>query len=679
MLLDQEISSSFNLTSLVEFNPALVYGFGPELSLNTVEYLLQSANQYQDMFNAYKYAQDEILPAIRNEGLENITTEKILHWLDKIHSYAAATLANDAANAGLKDIAAGQPTKSQLLRWHHKNEFKGLITSYLSKSIPLTSVEAYAREKNINENDLKKLLDFLEKIRDDQTIKAQENETHTQINSVYQLGSFTLDKVANLYHTNQLSSDEKLLVAKFVKIYPAPASLPEKRQQFAKEFLAELKKCQPNNIDQVAYFITSSFYRITDNHWYFKGNERAATCFINTFLRALGQPSILICCPDERNDPGSSYSQAIANIDNNITLLQNHLKERILDASKGKKPQNEEISQIVTLNVKLSKVITSIKQKFPDNNIINDDFYKLWEQKAQYIRPDQPQEIIKYLEISIMSFISIYDQLEMIKKYNLKDNSKNSFAQGLRRATAANETQDMLYFCAHCDINQQDTKDYAQEMYQGEIIELLQDPETKQLVLRVNSYSENIKQLRNSIIDETQTIETKNFSAFKLPALFKSLQDEKAHFPQSPIQAENLKNRATIYQQTAEEWQQFKFKHYARKVLAGVSALLLFPITLLTLFWTIPWIKRKQHQSFVYVELPQIDWDKMKTLRARLKTDNNIRTTQNADQTSQLFNNQGEFKKHAIQKNQKVKIFKEKFGRNLTIVRNAVMMRFSAV
>jgi prophage maintenance system killer protein len=469
MPFNQEIFSSFNLTSLVEFNPALVYGFLPEASVravandpNTVEYLLHGANQYQDMLNAYLYAQNEILPAIRKTGLENIASDQILYWLDQIHFYAAATLANDYfAASGQKDFVAGQSTKRQVIRWHYGNQFKKYLHCYLSDE-NISLIKAYAIEKNINENDLKKFLIFLRKLRDDQTIKVQEYETHDQINSVYQQGTFTLDKLVKLYHTNQLSLDEKSLVAKFVKICPEPASLPEMREKFAKTFLAELKECQPNNTDQVANFITTSFYRITEDHWYPNGNGRTATCFINTFLRALNKPSILMRNPKDRNDPQSSYSQAIANIDNNIILLHIHIKKRISDAENGKQFQDVELAQIVTLRVKLSKVATIIKQKFPDCKI-NDGFSSLMVRGASLtLRSQQPtqREIINCLEWMLNLTIYRYGQLEkdlMIKKHHLQDDSKNSFAQGLRRAAAKNETQDMLYFLASCDINQQDT------------------------------------------------------------------------------------------------------------------------------------------------------------------------------------------------------------------------------
>jgi hypothetical protein len=179
--------------------------------------------------------------------------------------------------------------------------------------------------------------------------------------------------------------------------------------------------------------------------------------------------------------------------------------------------------------------------------------------------------------------------------------------------------------------------------------------------LHINGYDKDRKQLRDILVNNTQqVIQATDISPYKLPGIFKSLQEEKVKFPQSPIQDKDLISlRERIYQtanqQTTKERQQLKTKHYARIALAAICA-----VIFVTLFWTIPWIKRKQqeqHRSFVYVELPESEWGTMKALRRRLKPDNQTVTTQNNDQTSQLFNRQGEFKKHIVSENDKVKVF----------------------
>jgi prophage maintenance system killer protein len=266
-----------------------------------------------------------------------------------------------------------------------------------------------------------------------------------------------------------LTEAEKLLVAKFVKISPPPESLPGIREQFSKEFIAELKKCQSGDIDQIVHFAAITFYRITENHWYFNCNGRTATCFINIFLRALGIPSILMRNPQEKNNENSSYSKAIANIDSDINLLEYHIKNRILEAKAGKQFHNEELAKTITLRVQLRMVITAIKLEFPDYKISN-DYSRLTQTNAERLYNKYPQrtiipqdvaqqDIIDCLNYNLTSFIDIYNQQKitsMVDKYILKDKTPASFAQGLRKATAKNQISDMEYFIPLCDVNRKD-------------------------------------------------------------------------------------------------------------------------------------------------------------------------------------------------------------------------------
>jgi hypothetical protein len=45
-----------------------------------------------------------------------------------------------------------------------------------------------------------------------------------------------------------------------LKICPTPTSLPRIREQFSKEFIAELKKCQSGDTDQIAHFTATTFF-----------------------------------------------------------------------------------------------------------------------------------------------------------------------------------------------------------------------------------------------------------------------------------------------------------------------------------------------------------------------------------------------------------------------------------
>lgn len=63
------------LQQLTEFNEALVYGFEPESSLPSTlrlgtieETIFTKAPQYTDMLNAYLYAQNTVIPSIKEMG-----------------------------------------------------------------------------------------------------------------------------------------------------------------------------------------------------------------------------------------------------------------------------------------------------------------------------------------------------------------------------------------------------------------------------------------------------------------------------------------------------------------------------------------------------------------------------------------------------------------------------------
>jgi hypothetical protein len=192
--------------------------------------------------------------------------------------------------------------------------------------------------------------------------------------------------------------------------------------------------------------------------------------------------------------------------------------------------------------------------------------------------------------------------------------------------------------------------------------------------IRTNIKRCHVKYINNKIKIELQAIERLEQAAFSkatlsiitdyLPALDEQIQrlnqyisDNNIHKDEVNISKLDVKLtnlRATIYQHTAKDWQQLKIKHYARIALTVISAIV--PVTLI---WTIPWVKRKQQEqqhSFVYAELSREEWNTINTLRG-LKLGGDSRTSQDRNQLSQLFNKQGEFKKHVSSENDKVKVF----------------------
>jgi Ankyrin repeats (3 copies)/Fic/DOC family len=469
--------SEFDLNTITQFNPAIIYGFDPELSIcpesqNPLapRYVIHGASQHQDVLDAYKYAQSTILPTIQKIGLAVITPENILYWADQIHLRIAATLANDAANARLQGVILGGPTISQISRWHHGPVVLNMVTAYLSKGKPLDNqVKNHAILHEFKEADFWAFFNFLLKIRDQHIEIPDSQKKYINFDSEFIKGELALHKLAVLHHSNCLTTSEKEIVTKFVKICPSPTDLPEFRQRFTKRFLAELQTCQRDDIDQVAKLAFTIFYGITEEHWYFNGNGRTATCLMNTFLVALGKPSILIRDPGERDDPQSSYSKTLLKIDSQPELLMKHIKNRIQATEVAGGYQNEGLAKMVSLRVKISKLALRIKNNFPNSNIV-DVRYTQWIKQDRASQEPTNDYIIRQLNDLLSLLTDAYNNLEneknrsILKKYNLKDASGTSLAQGLRRATANAKIEDIKYFIdLGCEVNQQDENPESQK------------------------------------------------------------------------------------------------------------------------------------------------------------------------------------------------------------------------
>lgn len=380
------------LNEITEFNQALIYGFEPAASWkftdsNTVEYLLHAVSQYQDMFDAYLYAQKEILTTIKKIGVTNITPQMILDWINQIHLRIAATLARD------NKVNSGSFTQIQVMRWLYGANMKDYLNCFLSELSGYdygTTLKLLVKECGLELKLAMNLLGLLTRIQAKKNdIIPRDQIPGINWKSRTVKGTLTLLKLATLYHTHQLNSEEEKLINKIVKICLPPSEYPQKMWHFANEFLTAWKACDPNNIEQVASLASLAYYNITEIHAYFDGNGRTATCFMNTVLRALDWPSILMRYPCERNDPNSSYYQAIEKINTNQELLFKHIKNRI-EETKGKgEYSNQELAELIKLRLQFGEIILLIKDKFPKYKI-NDLYLDLvkkieakWEKKLQ--------------------------------------------------------------------------------------------------------------------------------------------------------------------------------------------------------------------------------------------------------------------------------------------------------
>lgn len=117
-----------------------------------------------------------------------------------------------------------------------------------------------------------------------------------------------------------------------------------------------------------------AFYRLTEEHWYFNGNGRIATCFINSVLNAFGKPSILLRMQQDKNNPNSQYNKVFKNLDDNPEQLKAYIHNR-MQCSVPSLPIQ---IQLVEARVAMAKQAARIKTQFPHfsfdgyyENIIN--------------------------------------------------------------------------------------------------------------------------------------------------------------------------------------------------------------------------------------------------------------------------------------------------------------------
>ncbi len=397
----QPQAPEFNLTALTKFNPALVYGFDPESSINELDpvstaYLAHLVGQWEDMFLAYYYAEHTIVPAIQAQGIKNITPKQLLGWLNDLHLRIASTLAKDSG------VSAGEFTKAYGSRWHNGSIIEDIIYIYLSKDenflgqsfpylfnhMPRESFLSLKKKMQpgdnfqtvclkllgafgVEEKDAQEFLQLLDKIIQDDSIKITEVVRRTsQLNLSNNQADASMGKFRFWYSDNNPSDEEKTIVEKVVSLFLPPEKIPQAMQAFAENLLAKWSICDPNDQDQLASLLYDAFNNLAGKiHPYFNANGRAATCLVNIILVSLGKQSILIRNPEERNNPNSSYSIAIKRISSDPNFLINHFKQRVQESEAGRAYSNSTLSTIICLRVELHHKICALRKEFPEVKI----------------------------------------------------------------------------------------------------------------------------------------------------------------------------------------------------------------------------------------------------------------------------------------------------------------------
>ncbi|BCA94760.1 hypothetical protein TUM19329_11210 [Legionella antarctica] len=364
----------YHLEELSEFPHALIYAFEPESSPQRLagshsfkHALFPEAGQHEDMLQAYLYAQNTILPLIRERGLDKIDEKMFLEWINTLHGLIGKSLF-----ANYPQKKAGEYTSEQILRWHKGAQLNADIVHYLSGYHPCNNMKDFAKflqEQGVAVNVALPFIKLLHKLKSDKTIKPHPSQLpFIDLKNPVLEGIMTLNKMVVVYHNGNLTVKEKEVVDQVVKVCRFPHEIPDAMQVFAQETLQQLRNLEKENLPEIANFLGTLFYQFTDIHPFGNANGRTGTCLVNIVLRAFDLPGILLRHPGENCDEGSDYSKAIAQLDKTLVPLQTLILKRI-ETAKESTFVDEQLKQIVSLRVSLSDLLKQIQKKHPKYDI----------------------------------------------------------------------------------------------------------------------------------------------------------------------------------------------------------------------------------------------------------------------------------------------------------------------
>lgn len=384
------------LSTLTKFNPALVYAFEPESSSEHLmvesaseivleNSLYRSVWQHVDMFEAYHYLQEVLLPLFRREGEERITPETLVGHIKAIHGKVAKTLCQMIGGDEDTAIRSGEFTNCQIFRWHFGTQMSYHLARYLSGMMPSSLtiddfVEEYTPEGMQQELFLA-FIGLMERLRDDDTITVDPLEPALQRTGDDEPGYRVLrayNKLGYNRQNNRFDANETALIDRVVKIPMHASRFASSMLEYAKRILDAYYSVNADDLDAVAYLLSEAFYGLTEIHPFANGNGRTATCLINLMSRALGGPSFMMRLPGEKSNPSSSYAKAIEQIDLNRDLLSQHIRSCLERANKEGWYSNPTKEAVLHARIEWVEILDAIKSSYPGFDV-NAHYHKLRE------------------------------------------------------------------------------------------------------------------------------------------------------------------------------------------------------------------------------------------------------------------------------------------------------------
>ena len=360
------------IRELIAFNPALIYLFEYEGYPDEPDSGEVLVGQYTDILLAYLYAQDTILPVVREKGFASVEAKTLLEWINTLQIKSSKTI------LGWQRFNPGVYRDASEYLWNAGPQFFQVLSRLLlqlmsSKSTTWASKEAvalFATEFSMDAKKIEAFLLLLKNIHEDSSIMLFPSQTaFISKYSGQAMGAFRLfEKLNAAYNQGRLGKEERALIHYFGHFgVPAERIEPE-MQALATETLAAYATFDGSDLDQVANYLANVFSRFIKIHPYRNANGRTATCLLNILLRSFDLPSIVLRFPQEANDPSSEYAQAILHLNESQEPLKALIKKRII-AEKASPYKDELLAETIMLRMDLNETMRRIKADDPKSTI----------------------------------------------------------------------------------------------------------------------------------------------------------------------------------------------------------------------------------------------------------------------------------------------------------------------
>jgi len=324
--------------------------------------------QIYDLYTALMYAEKEILPKFTLEKCHSITPNQICTWIRGINQHAARTL------LGVADIKSGEYSTTIVERWNPGARFSREFQMAWVRGTR-EDVCRVCDEHEISEEVREGYIDMIETYLKDKTIEipAAYRVNRDEDDPVDNAFLDATHRYAIAYHRGLLAPHHRKALLSLSKICALPEEIPGKMEAYATTLLEKMKACNTKDENAVCELVSWAYYESTEIHPFPNGNGRTSTIFgVNCVLHAFGYPDILMRTPAQRNDPNSSYSIAIREIDHSRVPLTDHIKGQLKLARDKTLRVSDRKMQLVHDRVVLGLKLNYVLNNLALNELLND-------------------------------------------------------------------------------------------------------------------------------------------------------------------------------------------------------------------------------------------------------------------------------------------------------------------